>query len=107
MMHLRTFIFIHLENEIDMLVFQTLSEDDLRTIGIESFGVRRKLSLFVQRMKSPPIETLTPCDITMPETTQNSVCHLYSEYNENPPCIFSAELLNVKSSAILFFKLAD
>ncbi|XP_028401812.1 uncharacterized protein LOC114524820 isoform X2 [Dendronephthya gigantea] len=61
------------ENEIDMVVFQTLSENDLKDIGVESFGARRKLSLLVQRMKSPPpIEALTPCDITMPEITQNT-----------------------------------
>lgn len=52
-------IVILLENDVDIAVFQTLSENDLKSIGIESFGARRKLSLLVQRMKkTTPIETL-------------------------------------------------
>ena len=39
------FIFFISENDVDMIVFTTLLEEDLKSIGIESFGVRRKLSL--------------------------------------------------------------
>ena len=65
-------IVILLENDVDLAAFQTLSENDLKSIGIESFGARRKLWLLVQRMKkTPPIDTLEQAaplpSLTMPE----------------------------------------
>ena len=54
------FIFLISENDVDMIVFTTLLEEDLKSIGIESFGVRRKLSLVIKRMKSTSIETPAP-----------------------------------------------
>ena len=64
-------IVILLENDVDLGVFQTLSENDLKSIGIESFGARRKPWLLVKRMKkTPPIDTLEQTapspSVTMP-----------------------------------------
>lgn len=34
-------------NEIDLSVFQTLTEADLREIGVTALGARRKMMLFI------------------------------------------------------------
>lgn len=37
-------------NDIDMQVLPTLAEDDLREIGVRSFGLRRKLRIVCEEM---------------------------------------------------------
>ncbi len=80
-------MYIFLENDVDMVVFQTLSENDLRTIGIKSFGARRKLRLLVENMKkTPPIETLEQAaPFQSVAMSADVVSYLCSKYNENPP----------------------
>lgn len=43
---------LSVENEVDMIVLPTLTESDLLTIGVGSFGARRKLSLLVQQINA-------------------------------------------------------
>ncbi|XP_071846790.1 uncharacterized protein [Apostichopus japonicus] len=40
------------ENDVDMEVFGSMSEEDLKEIGITSFGVRRKLYIAIQQCKT-------------------------------------------------------
>jgi hypothetical protein len=48
-----------LENEVDIVVFATLTEDDLNTIGVQSFGARRKLSILIQQMNKSKLAEIT------------------------------------------------
>ena len=36
------------ENEIDLDVFKTLTENELRDLGIQAFGVRRRMVLTIK-----------------------------------------------------------
>ena len=40
------------ENDIDFEVFETMTEADLKDIGIGSFGVRRRLKLLIEKLHS-------------------------------------------------------
>lgn len=42
-----------IENDIDMVVHQTMSEADFKEVGITSFGLRRKVVLTIHKLKSP------------------------------------------------------
>ena len=40
------------ENDIDFEILCSMSEEDLHQIGINSFGVRRKLTLAIQKLSA-------------------------------------------------------
>lgn len=41
-----------MEHEIDLELFKTLTENDLRDLGIHAFGVRRRMLLTIAGKKS-------------------------------------------------------
>ncbi|XP_071949752.1 uncharacterized protein [Antedon mediterranea] len=45
------------ENDVDMEVLRTVTEQDLKDIGITSFGKRRKLYIVITKLNSMPEET--------------------------------------------------
>lgn len=44
-------------NDVNLEVFRTMTEDDLREIGITSFGVRRQLKLAIANLQEPAKQT--------------------------------------------------
>ncbi|CAB3977440.1 hypothetical protein BSL78_19360 [Paramuricea clavata] len=65
-----------LENEVDIVVFATLTEDDLNTIGVQSFGARRKLSILIQQMNKSKLAEITVVDESNEPITSKIVQHL-------------------------------
>lgn len=59
----------YIENEVDMIVLPTLTESDLLTIGVVSFGARRKLSLLVKEIQT--IKQPSPA-VSAPEHTMGA-----------------------------------
>ena len=64
-----------------MVVLPTLNEDDLKDIGVISFGIRRKIAVLVKQLVQPTVEP--------------SVCHPLSNCSQYV-VIDSASLYNIQ-----------
>ena len=56
-------------NDVNMDVFLTMTEADLKEIGITSFGIRRKLKLLIEKLGMGRKQT--------DEAEQKNVCFLF------------------------------
>lgn len=71
------------EQEVDLPTFMTLTEEDLKELGITAFGARKKMLLTIQDMKNTPnVETKQPNP--SPADPPGLSRSLFSDHSFNP-----------------------
>ena len=80
MHYLCAFLFSSSENDIDMSICASITEDDLKEIGVSSFGIRRKIVMLLQQGNQNKNKEVCMCYKTRQENSvRNKQFFMYSK----------------------------
>ncbi|KAL9979678.1 hypothetical protein ACROYT_G017378 [Oculina patagonica] len=86
------------EQEVDLPTFMTLTDEDLKELGISTFGARKKMLLTIQDLKKKPnLETKhqSPVPAERPESSRS----LFSDSDYNPLPFYRRHPIGIASKS--------